>query len=451
MARAASKKTGAKTGRKSNGGRRKSSDRSRKSPLRKAAEEVAARLTKAGFETLFAGGCVRDMVMGEEPKDYDIATSATPQAVQELFPRTHAVGAQFGVVVVLHGGYQFEVATFRVDSTYSDGRHPDAIEFGDARADVMRRDFTINGMLYDPRKDKVIDYVDGQKDLKGRVVRCIGEPAERFAEDKLRMLRAVRFSSRLSFEIDPATREAIRRLAPQITVVSQERIKAELEMILTSAAAVPGISEMQGLGLLRPVLPEAEAMIHVRLATETLLDHALTVLGKLSEPSFELAFAGLMHCCAGADEQDLAQESARLVSVAARRLKCSNGERSSAAWLVLNQFALQDAKDLRLSYLKRLFAHGNFSALLALVEAKAAVGCADKGDFDFVSRLFSKLSPEEVRPEPLLSGTDLIEMGLKPSELFSVIIDGVYDAQLEGAIADRQAAIDLALKIARES
>jgi poly(A) polymerase len=261
----------------------------------------------------------------------------------------------------------------------------------------------------------------------------------------------VRFSARLGFEIEPATREAIGRLAPQITVVSQERIKAELEMILTCAAGVQGISEMHSLGLLRPILPEAEAMAHVQLATETLLDHALAVLDRLSEPSFELALAGLLHCCAGADEQEVVQESARLVSVAARRLKCSNSERTAAAWLVLNQFALQDAKERRLSYLKRLFAHGEFEKLLALFKAKTAVGCADSRDFEFVSKLVSRLSPDEIRPEPLLSGTDLIEMGLKPSELFSVVIDGVYDAQLEGEIADRQAAIELALKIARES
>ena len=165
MARAAKKKTGKKTAKKR--GRK-----SEKSALRKAAEEVAEKLTKAGFEAVFAGGCVRDMLMGKEPKDFDIATSATPQSVQEMFPKTFAVGAQFGVVVVLHGGCQFEVATFRVDSEYSDGRHPDAVEFGDARADVMRRDFTINGMLYDPKKGKVIDYVEGQKDLKKKIVRC---------------------------------------------------------------------------------------------------------------------------------------------------------------------------------------------------------------------------------------------------------------------------------------
>ncbi len=430
---------------------KRKTSKSSKSALRKAADEVAAKLAKAGFEAVFAGGCVRDMLTGREPRDFDIATSATPQSVQELFPKTFAVGAQFGVVVVLHAGHQFEVATYRVDSDYSDGRHPDAVEFGDARADVMRRDFTINGMLYDPKKDKVVDYVDGQKDLKKKVVRCIGEPEHRLAEDKLRMLRAVRFSSRLGFEIEPATREAILRLAPQITVVSQERIKTELELILTSAAAVRGIIEMRDLGLLRPVLPEAEAIAQVRLATESLLDHALAVLGRLKEPSFELALAALLHCSGGADEKEQVHESARLVSVAARRLKCSNSERSSAAWLVLNQYALQDAKERRLSYMKRLFVHRDFDVLLALVKAKAETGCADMGDFDFAAGLKSKLSSEEIQPEPLLSGTDLIEMGLKPSELFSVIIDGVYDAQLNGEIADRQEAIELALKITRES
>ena len=444
MARTAKKTTGRKTAKRRTrkGGR---------SALRKAAEEVAAKLARAGFEAVFAGGCVRDMLMGREPKDFDIATSATPQSVQELFPKTFAVGAQFGVVVVLHGGYQFEVATFRVDSDYSDGRHPDAVEFGDDRTDVMRRDFTINGMLYDPKKDKVVDYVEGQQDLKKKIVRCIGEPAHRLAEDKLRILRAVRFSSRLGFEIEPETRETIVRLAPQITVVSQERIKTELELVLTSAAAVKGISEMLEIGLLRPVLPEAEAMSHIRLVTETLLDHALAVLGELSEPSFELALAALLHCSGGTDEKELVQESARLVSVAARRLKCSNKERSSAAWLVLNQYALQDASERSLSYLKRLFVHSDFNKLLELVEAKVSASCADGRDRDFVGRLFSKLSKEDIQPEPLLSGTDLIEMGLKPSELFSVIIDGVYDAQLNGEIAERHEAIELALKIARES
>jgi poly(A) polymerase len=422
-----------------------------KPALRKAAEEVATRLARAGYEAVFAGGCVRDMVMGVEPKDYDIATSATPLVVQELFKKTYAVGAQFGVVVVLHRGQQFEVATFRVDSTYSDGRHPDAVTFGDARADVMRRDFTINGTLYDPKKGEVIDYVGGQKDLKAGIVRCIGEPAERFAEDKLRMLRAVRFAARLGFEIEPATRGAIMQLAPQVVAVSQERIKTEIELILTSRGAGSGVLELHGLGLLRHVLPEADGMSRTRLADGSLLEHAVSVLEALSSPSFDLSLAALLHCCGGAGERESAGESTRLTSVAARRLKCSNAERSCAVWLVQNQYALENLREQKLSRLKRLLAHGHFSKLMALFTAKSQAGCAAKEDCKDAREFQSKLKPSEIAPEPLLTGTDLIEMGLKPSELFAVILEKVYDAQLDGEISERRGAIDLALKIARES
>lgn len=427
------------------------SRKSGKSQLRSAAEEVTAKLADAGYEAFFAGGCVRDMLMRIEPKDYDIATNATPQTVQSLFGKTYEVGAQFGVVVVLHRGHQFEVATFREDSEYSDGRHPDAVKFGDAQADVMRRDFTINGMLYDPGKRKVIDYVNGQKDLKAKVVRCIGEPRERLSEDKLRMLRAVRFATRLGFEIEPATQSAVRELAAQVLVVSQERIRTELEQTLTSNAPGRGVAALLELGLLRQVLPELDAMASERMATETLLEHAICVLEALNRQDFDLALAALLHCTGGPDEEAGIQESARLASVAARRLKCSNAERSCIAWLVLNQNALADPADRSLSYLKRLFAHPECGKLMALFEAKARVGCASKRDYDYVKRLRSKLGPEEIKPEPLLTGTDLIEMGLKPSELFSVVLDRVYDAQLDGELQDRQAAIDLALKIARES
>ncbi len=430
-----------------------------KSSLRRAAGEVVQKLTQAGFEAYFAGGCVRDMLMGMEPKDIDIATDATPEAVQEEFPKTYAVGAQFGVVVVLHGRHQFEVATFRVDSMYSDGRHPDSVKFGDARADVMRRDFTINGMLYDPIDDKVIDWVGGQKDLKKKVIRCIGEPLERLSEDKLRMLRAVRFSCRLGFEIEPATLAAIRRTVPQIGAVSQERIKAEIEQITTGKSAARGVRQMFELGLLRYVLPEANALSEVHLGEGTMLDHAAKVIGALHEPEFDLhgstegfglALAALLHCAGGTDEEGTLEESARLTSVAARRLKCSNAERATAVWLVQNQFALDGPGERKVSYLKRIFAHRDFGELLALFGAKAECGCASRKDYEYIRNLYSRLSLNEIKPEPLLGGNDLIEMGLKPSELFSVVLDRVYDAQLDGEVSDREAAIELALKIARE-
>lgn len=449
--RSARKQGGAKEKKAGAAAARRARPSPEKSALRRAAEEVAAKLSEAGFQALFAGGCVRDMLRGREPRDFDIATDATPRAVQELFHKTYAVGAQFGVVVVLHEGHQFEVATFRVDSTYSDGRHPDAVTFGNAHDDVTRRDFTINGMLFDPRKGKVIDYVGGQEDLKKCLVRTIGDARQRFSEDKLRMLRAVRFSARLGFEIEEETRSAIREMAPQIVVVSQERIKAEIEHILTCGAASSGVMAMRDLGLLHHILPEAASMSEVRLDTESLLEHALKVLGVLGQVEFDLALAALLHCSGGADEKAEEEESTRLTSVAARRLKCSNAQRAAAVWLVLNQFALEEPGERRLSYLKRIFAHEKFKELLALMGAKAQAGCANRRDYEYVRRLHSKLSPQQISPEPLLGGVDLIEMGLKPSELFSVILAGVYDAQLEGALTDRHGAIELALRLARES
>ena len=425
--------------------------RVRKTALRKAAEEVAERLTKAGYEAVFAGGCVRDMLMGAEPADYDIATSAAPHIVQDIFPKNFAVGAQFGVVVVRHKSHEFEVATYRLDSTYSDGRHPDSVTFGSAREDVMRRDFTINGMLFDPAKNEVIDYVEGREDLKKKVVRCIGDPYMRFAEDKLRMLRAVRFAVKLGFEIEDETREAVRSLAPQIDAVSQERIKSELEKILTCPAAAHGVRELDALGLLAHILPELHATVQVRISTETLFDHCAGVLSSLSGPSFDLALAALLHCCGGADERENLQESARLASVAARRLKCSNAQRSCLVWLVQNQFALEDSREQPLSRMKRLFANEHFEKLMALFGAKVKEGCAGKADFNHAKKMYSGMKKEEIKPEPILTGTDLIEMGLKPSKLFSTVLEKIYDAQLDGELTERSKAIEMALHIARES
>jgi poly(A) polymerase len=255
----------------------------------------------------------------------------------------------------------------------------------------------------------------------------------------------------LGFEIEPETRKAIEELASQITVVSQERIKTELEQIFMSGSGVSGIKDLHNLGLLLPILPEAEEMSETQMATESLLEHALEVLDMLQKPSFETALAALLHCSGGADEKAYVNESARKTSVAARRLKCSNTERSGAAWLVLNQYALEDPSERKISYLKRLFAHDSFEKLLLLFEAKSKAGCARKNDFTYVNKYYSKLDKDEISPKPLITGTDLIEMGLKPSELFSVIIDSVYDAQLDGEISTRQEAIDMALKTVRES
>src|SRR5216110_3760527 len=230
------------------------------SPMEKTAREIAARLRENGHMAYFAGGCVRDMVRGLTPKDYDIATDARPEAVQKLFPRTYAVGAHFGVIIVLENGFQFEVATFRSDEGYIDGRHPSAVRFSSPEEDAKRRDFTINGMFYDPVAEKVIDFVGGRSDVAAKLVRAIGDPAQRFAEDRLRMLRAVRFATTLDYQIDPTTWDALIANAASINQISAERIRDELVRIFLSLNRVRGWDLLDSSGLMRAILPELEAM-----------------------------------------------------------------------------------------------------------------------------------------------------------------------------------------------
>src|SRR6266699_775237 len=230
------------------------------SPMEQTAREVAARLRERGHIAYFAGGCVRDIIRGETPKDFDIVTDARPEVVQKIFPRTYAVGAHFGVIIVLENGFQFEVATFRSDDAYIDGRHPTSVHFSSPEEDAQRRDFTINGMFFDPEKNEVIDFVGGQKDLAVKLVRAIGDPAQRFAEDRLRMLRAVRFATVLDYKIDAQTWEALVANAPSINQISAERIREELVRIFLSPNRVRGWDLLDSSGLMRAILPELEAM-----------------------------------------------------------------------------------------------------------------------------------------------------------------------------------------------
>lgn len=420
----------------------------KKRSLEDAAVSVAKKLRESGFEAFFAGGCVRDMVMGSKPEDYDIATNATPETVQSIFRHTIPVGVQFGVVIVLEGGAQFEVATFRSDGRYTDGRRPDEVRFGTAQEDVLRRDFTINGMLYDPIKRKLIDYIGGQEDIKKKLIRCIGNPQERFSEDKLRLLRAIRFSARFGFEIEEETRKAIAAFASSVSAVSQERIREELEKILSDANRTEGVRELQKLGLLPYLLPELSGLLSAQEGAK-LFDHSLAVLGSLSSFEFPLSFAALMHevSAVSAGSQS-AQESAKLTGRAARRLRFSNAQRKKALFFVLNQNACEDAASQPLHNLKRLLAEEESANLLLLMEAKAKCGCADQNDVAYLRDLSVRLTKEEIAPEPLLKGEDLIRMGLTPSALFTIILESVYDAQLDGKVATRDEALSLARKIA---
>ena len=342
------------------------------------ATQVVHKLRNAGFQALWAGGCVRDQLLGLSPQDYDVATDATPEQVQKLFPRTYAVGASFGVIEVIgrrkRSGppLRVQVTTFRTEGPYSDGRHPDHVRFATAREDALRRDFTINGMFFDPVSGQVIDYVGGQADLQAGILRAIGNPAERFAEDKLRMLRAVRFAARFELEIEPSTAAAIRAMADQIRTVSAERIAEELRKMLTDRHRVRAMELMWQMGLVHPLLPELVPLKglpqgHPDCPQGDLWDHVMKVLDHLRQPSFPLAFAALLHDIGKPRVMGRKPDrytfhnhehvGRRLAGDICRRLKLSNAERDRVEWLVEKHQYLADAPRMRKAKLKRILVH----------------------------------------------------------------------------------------------
>jgi len=397
---------------------------------REFAMEVVARLTARGFTALWAGGCVRDELLGLTPADYDIATDATPEQVQANFRRSNSFGASFGVVEVLGprddaGSWlKVQVATFRSDGTYTDGRRPDSVTYSSPEEDARRRDFTVNGMFFDPTTGTVTDYVGGQADLRDRVLRAIGDPVARFTEDKLRVLRAVRMAARFGLAIEPATFAAVRAMATQVTSVSAERVGEELRKILTHPERVRGVELMRDAGLVTPILPQAAARI----------DDALDRLrGLLPRVSFELAFATL-----------LPQLDAKATANVARHLRLSNDEAARIGWLVAHRDALDAADTLPLSKLKPLLAHAGAAELVALHRARgAADGVA------FVERFLATTPAGELDPTPLITGDDLAAMGMTPGPAFKRILAAVRDAQLENRLPSRTAALALAETLRR--
>jgi poly(A) polymerase len=420
-----------------------------------AAVAVVRRLREEGHEAYFAGGCVRDRLLGRPVHDFDVATDAVPGAVQKIFPRNVEVGKSFGVVIVLHGSHQIQVATFRSDHGYADGRHPDAVTFSDLDSDVARRDFTINGMMWDPVADRVIDRVGGQDDLRRRVIRAIGDPADRFREDKLRILRAIRFATILDFSIDPATESAIRDFAPQITVVSWERIAEELRKILVAPRRADGMERLRELGLLRPLLPECEAMAGVPQPKEfhpegDVWTHTVLALRALEQPSFVLALATLLHdigkprTIERADRIRFHQHDkvgAKMAEEICARLRLSNEEKDAVVWLVLKHLVFLHADGMRESTLKRLFAEPLIDELFRLVRADTIGSMADPAHVDRLVEKRAKYSAAELRPPPLLTGHDLIRLGFRPGPLFKEILREVEDAQLEGKLVNPEQAI----------
>lgn len=421
---------------------------------RNGADTVCRRLRGAGHRALFAGGCIRDMLRGATPTDYDIATSATPSQVAALFERTVAVGEAFGVMLVPLDEGRYEVATFRRDGPYDDGRHPSTIVFADEREDAHRRDFTINAMFYDPHADCVIDYVNGRRDLDAKVIRTVGDPAARFSEDHLRLLRAVRFAVQLDFHIDPATINAIREFAPAIRDTSPERIRDEIVKMLTRGSAKRAIELLDETGLLCHVLPEIDAMKGVEQPPQyhpegDVYVHTLLVLGELGQPSTELALAALLHDVGKPATQTFEDRirfnghevvGAEMAEAVCRRLHMSNTETERVRWLVSQHMRIAHAQDMRVAKVKRLVREEGFPELLELFRADCRASHGQMGAYEWLRNFSQNLPPEAVRPKRLIAGADLIAMGYPPGPLFREILEAVEDAQLEGEITTPEGA-----------
>jgi poly(A) polymerase len=407
---------------------------------REFAIDVVKQLQGAGYQALWAGGCVRDELLGLVPKDYDVATDARPETVRQLFRRTLAVGASFGVIVVLgprQDGQplQVEVATFRTDVGYSDGRRPDQVVFASDREDALRRDFTINGMFYDPIKGHVVDYVDGRADLHAHILRAIGDPALRFQEDKLRLLRAVRIATRFELAIEPATETAIKAMASELPIVSAERIAQELRQLLIHPRRMHGVRLLIKLGLANAIFPGLAPFSGERT------DHALCALDLLGpSASFSLALAALL----------LRVDEKGVDEAIAMRLKLSNAERERIVWLVEHQQALVSARQLRLSRLKMLLANDGIDELFALHRADALADDKDIDHVEYCEQLLHEWTPLDLNPPPLVTGADLKGRHLPPGPIYKPLLDAVREAQLDGTIHTREEALALLEKLISE-
>jgi tRNA nucleotidyltransferase/poly(A) polymerase len=401
------------------------------------ATELVRRLRGAGFEAYWAGGCVRDRLLGRTPKDYDVATDARPGQVRELFGhrRTLALGAAFGVIAVLgpKDAGQVEVATFRRDATYSDGRRPDHVTFSSAAEDAARRDFTINGLFFDPLDERVLDFVGGQEDLARHVIRAIGDPYQRFQEDKLRLLRAVRFASTFEFDVDPRTLEAVGRMAGEITVVSAERIAAEMERMLVDPHRVHAVRLLLQTGLAAPVLPE---IVPASPEHQGRMDATLAVLDRLAEPGFPLALATLLHPCV---------DAAAAVRVC-QRWRLSNRQTQRTAWLVEHHAALREPRSLRWSQLQPFLVSEGIDDLLAMEEAAALAAGRDPSHMSWCRSLLTQ-SREVLDPPPLLTGDDLMRHGIPPGPAYRILLQRLREAQLDGEIRTREEALGLASRL----
>ncbi len=437
-----------------------------KPPVPAAPRRILETLRQNGHEAYLVGGCVRDLLLGREPKDWDVATDARPDRIEALFPKTLAIGKAFGIIaVVAEDGTTVEVATYRADAPYADGRHPGAIAFTDAREDARRRDFTINALFLDPFTGEIRDFTGGQADLAARIIRAIGDPAVRFGEDHLRLLRAVRFAATLGYAIEPATFAAVRQLAPRIRGISAERIRDELFRLLTeSHKAGAALQLLRDSGLLREILPEIEAMVGVEQPPEfhpegDVFTHTKLMLDALPEkPSLRLALSVLLHDVGKPPTAALvtlpdgtprwrfenhASVGADMARAILERLRAPNALVDDVCTLIAGHMRLADAPHMRESKLRRLIGAPTFEDELELHRLDCLASHALLDVYDFLKEARARFAAEPVLPPPLVTGRDLIALGHVPGPHFAKILQDAYDRQLEGQVdkADLLAAV----------
>lgn len=422
------------------------------------ARRIAARLRAEGFAAYFAGGYTRDQILGREHSDVDIATDASPQRVQELFERTIPVGVQFGVVLVMEEGLPFEVATFRSDGAYVDGRHPSSVRFGSIEEDARRRDFTINAMYSDPESGEVIDLVGGRSDLAAGVIRAVGDAEARFREDRLRMLRAIRFAARLGFTIEAQTFDAIRAEAGTITDMAWERIGDEVVRILTEGQARRGFELLDASGLLLYVLPEIEALHGVEQSADhhpegDVFTHTMLLLEGLGSATETLALGALLHdvgkpsCQEKHDDGRITfyghcERGGEMALHICQRLRRSRETWERVEYLVRSHLRHVNAPQMRASTLKRFLAEEGIEELLALVRLDILASSGNLETWEFCRRKREELGAERLAPPPLLRGRDLLDLGLTPGPRFKQLLRAVEDAQLEGTVTTRDEALE---------
>jgi poly(A) polymerase len=426
----------------------------------KAARRVVEKLQEHGHKTYFAGGWVRDYLLRRKNSDIDIATSARPEEVSALFPRSRAIGAHFGVMQVRSFRRSFEVATFRTDCPYIDGRHPTSVVYSNDRSDALRRDFTINGLFYDPLRDEIFDYVNGRRDLDHRVIRTIGDPRHRFGEDKLRLLRAVRFACTLGFRIDTETWEAMIRLAPGILQVSWERIRDEVVKILMGPDPGSGLRLLHESRLLVHILPEVEAMVGVEQPPEyhpegDVFVHTAMAMGFLRQPGAVLAVGTLLHDVGKPATFERAasirfhghvEVGMTLADAICRRLRMSNDEREGVVELIRHHMRFMHVREMKRSTLARFLRLPHFADHLEMHRADCKASHGNLDSYTFCRRNWRQLQAEPARLPPLITGDDLIAMGYAPGPAFKTMIRSVEDLQLEGTIQSAEEAREHLIK-----